>query len=169
MRRPVAWSYVLHFDAPLAHARHYIGATLDLRARLIRHATGNGCRITRALAQAGIEWRLGGVFQVSPVALWEAEKQAKRRHQGAELCDLCDGKARLLDAMRVDLDHITFPTTSRELRNAWAKLARTAANRTDPPAATTSIVRRARVRRNAESAGRYSQTEDGNATNARPR
>jgi predicted GIY-YIG superfamily endonuclease len=116
MRRPLAWIYVLHFDAPLCHARHYIGATLNLRARLTRHAQGRGCRITRALAEAGIGWQVGGLFQVSPVALWEAERQAKAMHQGACLCDLCGGRGRLLDAIRVDLDHITFPTTSKELR-----------------------------------------------------
>lgn len=34
--------YVLHFDRPLHHARHYVGYARNLRARLQAHAGGRG-------------------------------------------------------------------------------------------------------------------------------
>jgi predicted GIY-YIG superfamily endonuclease len=32
--------YLLHFDKPLHHAKHYLGLADDLEARLARHTAG---------------------------------------------------------------------------------------------------------------------------------
>ena len=46
--------YLLHFDQPYAHARHYTGWTDDLLDRLDRHARGHGARLMTVISQAGI-------------------------------------------------------------------------------------------------------------------
>jgi hypothetical protein len=37
--------YLLHFDRPYKHARHYLGWTANLQARLDSHRAGHGARI----------------------------------------------------------------------------------------------------------------------------
>jgi predicted GIY-YIG superfamily endonuclease len=46
--------YMLHFDRPYQHARHYTGWTEDLLERLDRHASGRGARLVEVIWQAGI-------------------------------------------------------------------------------------------------------------------
>ena len=48
--------YLLHFDRPLAHARHYIGIALDgdPHRRLAEHLAGQGSLLVRAVVAAGI-------------------------------------------------------------------------------------------------------------------
>ena len=51
---PVGVIYMLHFDQPYRHARHYVGWTEDLLDRLERHATGHGARLVAVIWDAGI-------------------------------------------------------------------------------------------------------------------
>ncbi len=37
--------YLLHFDRPFSHARHYMGSAEDLDVRLAEHAAGAGARL----------------------------------------------------------------------------------------------------------------------------
>jgi predicted GIY-YIG superfamily endonuclease len=46
--------YLLHFDRPYKHARHYTGWTEDLLDRLDTHATGHGARLIAVIWDAGI-------------------------------------------------------------------------------------------------------------------
>jgi hypothetical protein len=84
--------YLLHFDRPLGdldnprgQARHYLGYTDDLDARLAAHRSGNGAAIMAAVARAGISWQL--------VRTWEGgrslERQLKDRHNSPQLCPIC--------------------------------------------------------------------------------
>ncbi len=50
--------YLLHFDQPYRHARHYVGWTEDLLDRLDRHACGHGARLVEVITQAGIGFTL---------------------------------------------------------------------------------------------------------------
>ena len=50
--------YMLHFDQPYKHARHYVGWTADLLDRLDQHATGHGARLVAVIWQAGIGFTL---------------------------------------------------------------------------------------------------------------
>ena len=50
--------YMLHFDRPYRHARHYVGWTDDLLHRLDRHAQGHGARLVAVIWHAGIGFTL---------------------------------------------------------------------------------------------------------------
>src|SRR3712207_5002319 len=77
--------YLIHFFAPYGHARHYLGSTADLDARLAEHQRGAGARLMEVVSQAGINWTL--------VRAWpgdrKRERQLKNYHRRA-LWPLCD-------------------------------------------------------------------------------
>ena len=50
--------YMLHFDQPYRHARHYVGWTDDLLDRLDTHARGHGARLVAVIWHAGIGFTL---------------------------------------------------------------------------------------------------------------
>jgi predicted GIY-YIG superfamily endonuclease len=78
--------YLLHFDRPYKHARHYIGWALDLDTRLAEHAAGRGARLLQVVHHAGIGWTLArtwaGVTRIR-------ERQLKRRGGASRCCPLC--------------------------------------------------------------------------------
>ncbi len=45
--------YLIHFDIPYKHARHYLGWSHDLDQRLQQHQSGNGSRLIEVVSQAG--------------------------------------------------------------------------------------------------------------------
>lgn len=77
--------YLLHFDAPYKHAKHYLGIAKDLDARLAQHAAGQGARLTQVVRQAGITWQLART--------WKGDRQRERalKKQGgaSRLCPVC--------------------------------------------------------------------------------
>lgn len=83
MARPVV--YLLHFERPYYHARHYLGTTSNLRRRLDEHAAGRGARPVAVIQAAGIGWQLA--------RLWPGgrnrERQLKRQGGHARRCPLC--------------------------------------------------------------------------------
>ena len=79
--------YLLHFDRPLKHARHYLGYAEDLGARLERHRAGNGARLMEVIATAGITWRLARTWEGGR----KLERQLKRRKEAPALCPICAG------------------------------------------------------------------------------
>ena len=50
--------YLLHFKGPHQHARHCLGWTVDLEARLTEHATGRGSRLLEPVGAHGTGWVL---------------------------------------------------------------------------------------------------------------
>ena len=77
--------YLLHFDQPYKHARHYTGWTEDLLDRLDRHASGHGARLVEVIWQAGIGFTL--------VRICEGTRRTERaiKHAGgaARYCPAC--------------------------------------------------------------------------------
>jgi predicted GIY-YIG superfamily endonuclease len=70
--------YLLHFDKPYRHAKHYVGYTAleSLEERLERHRDGRGARLLAVCVENGIGFR--------PVRTWkfksaEAARQKERR------------------------------------------------------------------------------------------
>ena len=52
--------YLLHFDRPYKHARHYIGwaaSSRSLKARQAQHGTSEGARLLAVARAAGITWQ----------------------------------------------------------------------------------------------------------------
>jgi hypothetical protein len=80
--------YLIHFATPYQHARHYLGWSQCLQARLAHHLAGRGARLMAAVAGAGID--------VTVARVWEgadrtAERRLHNRRQNAALCPICSG------------------------------------------------------------------------------
>lgn len=77
--------YLICFDTPFHHARHYLGSADDVNERLRLHRAGQGARLLYHVALAGIQ------FDV--VRTWDGgrvlERQLKQRKCGPLLCPRC--------------------------------------------------------------------------------
>lgn len=76
--------YLIHFDRPYAHAKHYLGFTTDLPGRLDAHAKGQGARLMEVIRDAGITWRLARTWQGDR----HRERQLKQRGH-SRYCPIC--------------------------------------------------------------------------------
>jgi predicted GIY-YIG superfamily endonuclease len=77
--------YLLHFDRPYRHARHYTGWTSDLDHRLAEHAAGRGARLLAVIHAAGIGWQLARTWPGTRTA----ERALKRQGGASRRCPLC--------------------------------------------------------------------------------
>ncbi|GLH97372.1 hypothetical protein [Phytohabitans aurantiacus] len=77
--------YLLHFDRPYRHARHYLGWARDLDARLAHHAAGTGARLLAVVAAAGITWTLARTWTGTKTR----ERALKRQGGASRRCPLC--------------------------------------------------------------------------------
>ncbi len=77
--------YLLHFDRPYRHARHYTGWTCDLPGRLADHAAGHGARLMAVIAAAGIGFTLARTWPGTRTR----ERALKRQGGAARRCPLC--------------------------------------------------------------------------------
>lgn len=93
---PEGTIYLLHFDRPLAHARHYIGWTEDLERRLEKHARDGGAAIVRAAINEGIGIVLAATF----VGTKRDEGRLKDRGGARRICPVCRGSAAPLRILR---------------------------------------------------------------------
>ena len=50
--------YLLHFSESYKHARHYVGFTFNLSARLESHSMGTGMQLLEVVTLAGIAFEL---------------------------------------------------------------------------------------------------------------
>lgn len=82
--------YLLHFERPYKHAKHYIGWTTDLPARLALHATGNGSRLLSVVHAAGIGWQLARTWPGTR----RRERQIKKQGGASRCCPLCGVRPR---------------------------------------------------------------------------
>jgi predicted GIY-YIG superfamily endonuclease len=94
-RRSAGKVYLIHFDRPLGNldnprgqARHYLGYTDDLDARLEAHRRGRGARLMEVVAEAGIGWRVARTWEGDR----ELERKLKRRKNSPRLCPICRGE-----------------------------------------------------------------------------
>lgn len=77
--------YLLHFDRPYHHARHYMGWTTNLDSRLSSHANGSGARLMEVLRTAGITFTLARTW----VGDRNFERTLKNRKCAPRLCPIC--------------------------------------------------------------------------------
>jgi hypothetical protein len=81
--------YLLCFDRPFKHARHYLGfvdgGEEQLKKRIERHKKGGGARLVEVITAAGIG------FEVART--WEGdrhfERSLKKRKSTPKLCPIC--------------------------------------------------------------------------------
>ena len=106
----IGTTYLLHFDQPIGHSRHYLGWTVDLHARLDCHRSGfrDRCVLTYEASRRGIGFRLARTWVAVPIA---HEKQLKRQRNGPRFCPICNPSLLLPTAsvpcsMRVERDRI---------------------------------------------------------------
>ena len=93
MGRPLIGTvYLLHFNAPFGHARHYTGWSADLSLRLAEHAAGRGARLTEVVAAAGITWTLARTW---PNKTRSDERRIKNQGGAARRCPLCGTRPRI--------------------------------------------------------------------------
>ncbi|MFI6814737.1 hypothetical protein ACIBG7_20155 [Nonomuraea sp. NPDC050328] len=78
--------YLLHFDRPYRHARHYIGWTAgDLERRLQQHRSGKGARLLEVITAAGISFAVARIWDGGR----NLERSLKRRGGASRCCPLC--------------------------------------------------------------------------------
>lgn len=77
--------YLIHLDTPYKHARHYLGISTHLKARLAHHRNGTGARFMQVVTEAGIPWRVVRKWQGTR----ELERHLKNRHNSGQLCPIC--------------------------------------------------------------------------------
>ncbi len=98
--------YLLHFEQPYQHARHYLGWAENLDARLADHAAGRGARLLAVVQSAGIEWRLARTWEGTRAR----ERQIKRMGGLSRSCPLCGVRpTSLADRVRVDALATLYP------------------------------------------------------------
>jgi len=79
--------YLLHFERAYRHARHYVGYTEDLEARLAAHRAGHGARLLEVIDEAGIGWELARLW---PDGDRDLERRIKRAGHTPRLCPTCN-------------------------------------------------------------------------------
>lgn len=94
--KPIGFVYILHFDRPLKHAKHYTGFAHSLKhllARLHQHEEGkSSVKIMDALKRAGIGFEVANAMQ----ATRSDERRLKREKHIDRHCPICkqlNGKA----------------------------------------------------------------------------
>ena len=85
-RDQVGTIYLLHFDQAVAdHARHYLGWTSDLDARLDAHREGRGARLMEVCRERGITWHVSRTWSGTR----DRERALKDRAESPRLCPDC--------------------------------------------------------------------------------
>ena len=69
--------YLLCFDRPLAHAKHYLGSTDDVSRRIERHARGDGGKLLKVAKAAGIRPDVVRVWRVPTGDARQVERRLK--------------------------------------------------------------------------------------------
>jgi predicted GIY-YIG superfamily endonuclease len=77
--------YLIHFEIPYKHARHYLGSTNDLPSRIKHHQAGTGARLMEVVSQAGISFHVSRTWQGGR----DIERALKRWKNSPELCPTC--------------------------------------------------------------------------------
>lgn len=77
--------YMLHLSVPYRHARHHVGWTDNLPARLRAHAAGRGARLIAVVLQAGIGFDLARTVPGSRAT----ERAIKRAGGAVRYCPVC--------------------------------------------------------------------------------
>lgn len=81
--------YLLHFDKPFGHARHYIGwaeTPATFARRIAHHRAGTGAKLVARAAGAGINFEIARVWEDGDRTF---ERALKNRHGAGRFCPVC--------------------------------------------------------------------------------
>ena len=79
--------YILHFDQPFHHARHYVGFTnKDIYERFREHAGGSGAKLMAAVSKAKIGFAVSKTFADKTR---EFERKIKKQKNSWKHCPKC--------------------------------------------------------------------------------
>lgn len=78
--------YLLHFDRPYKHARHYLGWASNLEARLQHHREGTGANLLAVLKREGIGFTLARTWAPADR---HRERQIKNQGGLSRCCPTC--------------------------------------------------------------------------------
>lgn len=81
--------YLLHFNEPYQHAKHYLGYTESedtLPSRLRYHEQGKGARLMWAVCKAGIGYQIAKLWEDGDR---ELERKLKEQKNTPRLCPIC--------------------------------------------------------------------------------
>jgi predicted GIY-YIG superfamily endonuclease len=82
--------YLLHFSRPYHHARHYVGFSQRVEARIREHRRGRGSPLVEAVFNAGIEIFVARTWDDVTVAFERRLHLAGRARQYG--CPICFGR-----------------------------------------------------------------------------
>lgn len=97
--------YLIHFDPPYKHAKHYLGFAEDVLPRVWAHQTGHGARLTQVAVDHGCNLVLARVWEDGDRKL---ERKLKRRKNAPKLCPICGAELSALDFTIDDVDPLEF-------------------------------------------------------------
>jgi predicted GIY-YIG superfamily endonuclease len=80
--------YVLHFCAPIAHARHYTGFAVRVADRIDHHRAGRGARLTQVARERGVDFVVGVIFR-GPRYDRAFERRLKNAGHAERVCRIC--------------------------------------------------------------------------------
>ena len=88
--------YLLHFDPPYLHARHYLGIVSArgkrVEERVEEHVNGLGSPLVRAAAAAGARIVIARTWTTKQRASRTRERQLKKWKMSPRLCPICNRK-----------------------------------------------------------------------------
>jgi len=79
--------YLLHFDQPYKHARHYVGWASNVRRRLAEHEAGRGARLLAVVRERGSAGSWPGCGQAAGPGSGRSSGRAPCRQ-----CPLCGSR-----------------------------------------------------------------------------
>lgn len=84
--------YLLHFDTPYKHARHYLGyARGSAERRIEQHLNGQGARLMSVIKEAGIGFTVAKMWRDGTKA---DETRFKKGNNSPRLCPICQEEKR---------------------------------------------------------------------------
>lgn len=81
--------YLIHLSTPLAHAKHYLGKSKHLAARVAHHRAGSGAHFLSVCNGAGIEYKVVRTWPDDGNGL---ERRLKNQKNSPRLCPVCCGE-----------------------------------------------------------------------------
>lgn len=78
--------YLIHFDTPYKHAKHYTGWSEDLETRLAEHKRGSGARLMAVIKAEGIGWSLARTWENVDRHF---ERRLKKQGGASRHCPMC--------------------------------------------------------------------------------